>query len=414
MRRRDFLKTLSALSVSLTGCQYLPLEGFSNPCHEAGLPKHLREHELIQATWEGIDTNQVWDCHTHLVGVGDSDSGIWVNPNMQSWLHPISYIQFKFYLNGSCVTNKDPGTADKGFVKRLLQLHRDMPAGFRFMLLAFDYYHDEKGKVIKENSVFYTPNKYALQMKQGHKTKFEWIASIHPYREDWVEAFESAVRNNARAIKWLPGAMGINPESPLCDRFYEALVKHNIPLLTHAGTEHAVDVAEDRAYDNPLLFRRALEHGVRVIFAHCATLGENVDIDKGPNGPIVTNLDLFGRLMSESRYENQVFGDISAITQVNRDRHMIEKIVTHEDWHDRLIYGSDYPLPGVMPIFSPQNFVSWNYLPENEAAVLSEIRQYNPILFDIMLKRRLNIHGHSLATKVFESRRFFVPINDHF
>lgn len=86
---------------------------------------------------------------------------------------------------------------------------------------------------------------------------------------------------------------------------------------------------------------------------------------------------------------------------------MVEKIVQTEEWHHRLIYGSDYPLPGVMPVFSPHNFSDWGHLPEKEADVLVQIREYNPILFDIMLKRRLKINGKQLSTKVFESRRFF-------
>ncbi len=94
---------------------------------------------------------------------------------------------------------------------------------------------------------------------------------------------------------------------------------------------------------------------------------------------------------------------MSAITQVNRDRATIEKIVSREDWHERLLYGSDYPLPGVMPVFSPWNFSEWGHLPLREAKLLSEIRQYNPALFDFMLKRRLNVNGHQFATTVFET-----------
>jgi predicted TIM-barrel fold metal-dependent hydrolase len=202
--------------------------------------------------------------------------------------------------------------------------------------------------------------------------------------------------------------MGINPASPLCDRFYDALVKHDIPILAHAGEEHAVDVPEDKRYENPLLFRRALDKGVRVIFAHCATLGESVDLDKGEKSRKVANIDLFGRLMDESQYQQQVYGDISAITQVNREREVIEKIVKRGEWHDRLLYGSDYPLPGVMPLFSPQNYVRWGYLTESEASILSEVRRYNPVLFDFMLKRLLKVEGQQFSASVFETRTKFL------
>ena len=404
MKRRGFLKTIGLFPLGLTGCQYLPVEGFFNPCHRIQLPKHLREHDLIHKSWEGLDASQVWDVHTHLIGTGDSQPGLWVNPRMKSITNLIQYIQYKFYIDGSCVNQPGSSSQDQAFVERLLQLHKDMPAGFRFVLIAFDYYHNEQGEINKELSVFYTANAYALQLVNKYPDQFEWIASIHPYREDCIDELERVKKNKARAIKWLPGAMGINPASPLCDRFYDALVKHDMPLLTHAGKEYAVDVPAEQRYENPLLFRRALERGVRVIFAHCATLGRSTDLDMGGKGKMVSNLDLFGRLMDESQYKDQVYGDIAAITQTNRDREAIEKIVSREDWHERLLYGSDYPLPGVMPVYSPTNFVRWGHLPENEADLLSEIRRYNPALFDFMLKRRLNINGRQLATTVFETR----------
>jgi hypothetical protein len=313
MNRRNFLgHALGTLGLGLSGCQYLPYQGFINPCYKSGLAEHLRNHELVKSTWDGLDTKQIWDCHAHLIGTGDSLSGIWINPKMQTWLNPALYARFQFYINGSCALPEGTESLDSAFVNRLRQLHSEMPSGFRIMLLAFDYYHDVNGKVVKEYSTFYTPNNYAQTL------------------------------------------------------------------------------------------------AVRVIFAHCATLGESIDLDKGRNAPLVANLELFARLLSEKKYESLLFGDISAITQVNRSQEMIETIVTNEDWHDRLMYGSDYPLPGVMPIMAPENFVRWGYLKESEAEIISQVRQYNPLLFDIMLKRNIKIKGHRLSSRVFESRRFFV------
>ena len=104
MDRRHFLKLLAALPAGVAGCQYWPHEGFANDCLTQPLPAALKNHELMAATWEGIDTKQVWDCHCHLIGVGDSPSGIWINPKMQSLLHPIQLAQFKFYLDASVKT----------------------------------------------------------------------------------------------------------------------------------------------------------------------------------------------------------------------------------------------------------------------------------------------------------------------
>ncbi len=37
-------------------------------------------------------------------------------------------------------------------------------------------------------------------------------------------------------------------------------------------------------FGNPLLLRRALDAGVRVVVAHCGSMGEDRDLDRGENG----------------------------------------------------------------------------------------------------------------------------------
>src|SRR3972149_9205693 len=119
--------------------------------------------------------------------------------------------------------------------------------------------------------------------------------------------------------------MGMNPASQLCDRFYEALIRFNIPLLVHAGDEHAVPVEGLQFLGNPLVLRRPLDQGVRVIIAPCASLVTSDDIDKGENGPEVSNFELFKRLMADPAYRQTLYGDISAVTQVNRDVSIISE-----------------------------------------------------------------------------------------
>ena len=407
MNRRHFLASLiSFTAVGAVGFRLWPEEGMWNPCLDERMPEALRNHELVLAAWEGLDPSLVWDSHAHLIGTGDNNSGIWLNPTMRSLLHPVQFIQLQFYLNASCPTQ---GTyVDVGYVDRLVRLHHDFRLGTRLMLLAFDYRYDQQGRVVRANSPFYVPNEYAAAVKKAHSEAFEWIASIHPYRDDGVTALAWVVAHGARAVKWLPGAMGIDPSSPLCDCFYAALRKHNVPLLSHAGDEHAVDVADSQQFNNPLLLRRPLEQGVKVIVAHCALTGKSIDHEGAPNGAAVPNVVLFARLMAEPRYEGLLFGDLSGLTQLNRELETIALLFEHTEWHHRLINGSDYPLPGVMPLFSLQRYVAAGYLDAKQADILSQIRRYNPLLFDFLLKRTLKIHGKKLARGVFESARLFM------
>ena len=404
MNRRQFLGVVGVSSIGLMGWRFWPEQGIWNPCLPEATPAELLKHELVEAAWQGINPDLMWDCHTHLVGTGDSDSGIEVNPEMQSLFHPIQFTQFRFYLNASCIANDQ--NIDRGYVDRLLRLHHDFRPGAKLMLLAFEHYHDENGQKQAQHSPFHVPNSYAAKLAKLYPESFEWIASIHPYREDCVEALQQAVADGARAVKWLPGAMGIDPSSPKCDRFYEGLIKHDTPLLTHAGLEMAVNVEGGEQLNNPLLLRRPLEQGVRVIVAHCASIGESEDLDQNSKSK-AHNLELFARLMDETAFQNNLYGDVSAILQVNRKLEVIERIYQTDAWHPRLVNGSDYPLPGVMPVFNVQWFVEADYLSGSEAEVLSQIRRYNPLLFDFLLKRTLNIDGAKLSDSVFETARLF-------
>ena len=405
MNRRRFITLLSVSGLTVAGIRFWPEQGLWNPCLKQPVPQTLLQHEVVQAAWEGIDPALMWDCHVHLVGTGDSGSGIWVNPEMESLLHPIQFTQFKFYLNSSCTDEAE--NVDDEFIARLRLLQLGLHPDSRFMLLAFDYRYDENGVLDKQKSQFYVPNAYAAKVHQTYPETFEWIASIHPYREDSVETLEWAVANGARAIKWLPGAMGMDPSSKRCDRFYDALKKHNMPLLSHAGAEYAVGVAETRHLNHPLLLRYPLDQGVKVIIAHCASLGSGPDLDIGPKGKKHRFIEFFSRLMADKNYQDLLFADISAITQVTRKLDTIKTIFEHDEWHGRLINGSDYPLPGVMPLFSLSRYVKAGYLQGGEVELLSQIRRYNPLLFDFVLKRSLIINGHKLADRVFETAQLF-------
>ncbi len=403
MKRRIFLASLGALAA--TGWYYWPEDGFKNPCLSASLPDELADNDLIAAAWEGVDANRFWDCHVHLLGLGDSGGGAWVNPEMRKLTHPILYAQFEFFLNAACVDQSRQ--VDNDYVDRLLANLAGLATGARLMLLAFDYAYDADGRRLTEGSGFHVPNSYARNVARRHPGRLEWTASVHPYRKDAVSALADAVRDGARAVKWLPPSMNIDPASPRCDAFYEALARLDLPLLSHAGLERAVHVPDAQTLGNPLRLRRALDHGVRVIVAHCASMGDGEDLDAGAGAPRVANFELFARLMDEPRYQNLLYGDISAMTQVNRIGPALDAVLERDDWHGRLINGSDYPLPGVFPLFSMNAMVDRGYIDEREADTIRAIRPHNPLLFDFVLKRTLRRAGQRLPASVFDSRRVF-------
>ena len=350
----------------------------------------------------------MWDSHAHLIGTGDSGSGIFVNPRTESLFDPAQYARRLFFLNAGCVHDA-PQSVDRAYVERMRNLLEGMNGygrhGAKLLLFAFERAHDERGAPDMDHTMFYVPNDYAREVAQRYPREFEWVASIHPYRADAVAELEKAKAGGARAVKWLPSAMGIDPASPKCERFYEFLLKNNLPLIVHAGEERAVLGREAHDMGNPLRLRRALEAGVRVVVAHCASIGQDQDLDRGPNAPYVESFGLFVRIFE--KFPN-CHADISALTQVNRAGPALARILEETGWHARLLNGSDYPLPGLMPIFSVRYLVSLKLIEERAAPVLTEIRRHNPLLFDFVLKRHLRSNGKAFAPGVFETRGFFM------
>jgi mannonate dehydratase len=395
-----------AAPLALAGCDVALREGLLNACH-ATLPAELAQHPLVTGAWTGIDPHQVVDAHCHLFGNGDSGRGPWVHPSMASILSPARFVQRLFYLNAGCV-HDHPGRVDASVVDRLLNQVAGLPRGVRLLLLAFDWARDERGAPLTDASTFHVPDAYAADVARAHPDAFAWAASIHPHDPAALDRLDRAHALGAVAVKWLPPAQRIDPASRRCDAFYRRLAALRLPLITHAGDEQAVR-GHDMTLGNPLRLRRALDAGVRVIVAHCASLGGAQDLDRGTAGPVVPAFDLFARLMDEPAYRGRLLGDLSAITLGNRGEDVVATLLERTDWHDRLVNGSDYPLPGVLPLVALDAFVRRGLLAPEAPPVLRALRNHNAILFDFALKRALARDGKRFAPAVFETRRHFVP-----
>ena len=401
MNRRAFLAALGAGALGMTGCELSLSDGVWNAC-AAQMPDRLRTHALVAAAWRGLDPANVWDMHCHVFGNGDSGSGLWFNPALERVWPLQGYLQRLFYLNASC-THASPGQADRSVVDRLLNQCEAMPRGFRALLYAFDWARDDAGRADRDRSTFHVPDEYCATLAATYPQRFAWAASVHPYDPAALDRLDEAAARGARAVKWLPSAQNIDPASSRCDRFYARLAASRLPLITHAGDERAVR-GFGEALGNPLRLRRPLDAGVRVVVAHCASLGTGTDLDRGSGA--VANFDLFARLMDDARYAGNLAGDISAVTQGNRVD-VVATLLARRDWHSRLLNGSDYPLPGVLPLVSLPLLVERNLLDRGAAAPLAELRDHNVLLFDFVLKRSLVNNGAAFPRAVFETRPYF-------
>jgi uncharacterized protein len=408
MNRRRFLSYTASAAASLalpTEARFTLEQGLWNKCRQP-LPDELKRHPAIAGLAGAFDATQVWDCHVHIFGNGKSGGGIWLNPSFAKPLNPINAARKAMFMSGGCIGADDAG-ADARMISELAARVRELPKGAKAMVLAFDAAYREDGERADDWTMFNVPDAYAAKVARAQPDVFEWLASIHPYRKDAIAALNWAKQNGARGVKWLPPAMGIDLRHEKCLAFYAQLARLNMPLLTHVGEEKAVPGAGRYDLSNPLLLRVPLDAGVRVIAAHCATAGESDDLDAPERTrEKVSDFELFTRLMGEARYQGKLFGDISAVSLISR-ADALGTIVSRGDWHGRLLNGSDYPLPGVMPLISVKKMASEGLLDEGLVDVLAKVREHNALLFDLALKVALRKDGKRLAASVFETRRFF-------
>lgn len=403
MRRRHLmLACCGALAAGLfTGLSAHAAGPLRNPCRGAW-PGSGPGQALVEEAFAGVDASRLIDTHAHLLGTGDAGSGCTIHPSMHQWWRPVEVLRKRAILDASCVSPESP-SIDRAYVERLQALAADFPAGARWWLFAFEQAFDDAGQARPDWTTFHVPDAYAARVAAASPQRFAWVASVHPYRFDALARLDAAIAAGAVAVKWLPSAMNIDPRDPRCRPFCERLARAGVPLIVHCGEEKAAPGAGRDELVNPLLVRHLMAHGAKVIVAHCASLGRAEDTDQ-PSGPSRPAFDLFARLMDEPEWQGRLFADISAVFQRNRKPAVWQAVLRRQDWHHRLLHGSDHPLPGLMPLFSLAALQQAGVLAEADIDPLTRIREYNPLLFDFVLKRRLRLGAASLPAALFEAR----------
>lgn len=412
MRRRTLVRlALGAGALgALGGGERFFVARFARPAEAEG-PLSPAAQALLDEAWRGLEPAKVLDVHAHVVGMGTGGTGAFVNPRMVDALgHPLQYTRFEIYCRAACID--DLSRADQQYVERLVAHVRAQPRHGRLTLLPFDRVYREDGTPDLEATELSAPNDYALELARRHPDCFVAAASVHPYRPDALDELDRVAAKGAVLIKWLPNAQRIDPASARCDRFYDRLSALGLPLLTHAGEEHAVDsTAQD--WGNPLRLRRALDHGAKVIMAHCAGLGACEDLDApGQQKPLAPSFDLLLRMLDDPRHRALLYADISALTQANRcDK--LPALLRRTDLHERLVYGTDYPLAAINGLVRTGALVDLGLLTPEKRDALNELDRHNPLAFDLALKRSLTLRENGtekrFAPSVFQLRPELLP-----
>jgi predicted TIM-barrel fold metal-dependent hydrolase len=279
--------------------------------------------------------NPVIDAHIHCGAKDDQPSGCYWSGEFES---TIAFLAFR--LVTSSLFRKP---TLEYIQKHLLKVVNKAKKVDKCVFLALDQVYDEAGKAYDQHGSdkkthLHVPNSY-LALLANENSRVLFGASVHPYRPDWENELRFCVQNKAVLCKWIPSSQQIDLTHPKCLPFFEKLVEYRLPLLCHVGPEGAIPPFDKASQElnSPRLLRNALDAGVIVIAAHAALplLPPPFESEK-PYEELVS-------LFKEAPSSWQLYADVSAINLGPRGAYVDRLKLDIPP--DRLIFGSDYPIP---------------------------------------------------------------------
>lgn len=276
------------------------------------------------------------DIHTHLTIFQDGHKGNILKAGLFKRQF-VNFIKLKF---GISLKDKNP---EETYIKNFAHMVRTSRHVGKACVMALDGVYNSNGELDENKTTFLITNDYLFQSLKPHSDFLLPIASINPMRKDALDELDRVTEsgaNSTRAIKFLPNCQGFDPSDKKYIPFYKKMAEKNIPLICHSGYEFAL-YSIDQSLGHPKLLRTALDEGVNCISAHGGGTG-------------MAFIELYGNILSElaSSYENY-FIDTSAVTLPTRYGNFL-KIIKDDLLRERLLFGTDYPVPDFAMPFMPQ------------------------------------------------------------
>jgi len=340
------------------------------------------------------------DMHFHVVGRGrdidQADDQVFFYPeDNNTFFTKVLYRLVEKTLGEAGADFDQSGTIDTEEYLALTYKHLSTSKEIDgVVLLGLDaLYGPRSGKLDKRRTDLWVSNRFlAKKVKEMNdrlmrehdpnkrEKKFYWGASVSPNRKDWEKELEFALSDPyAVLMKLIPSVQHINLRDSKHKGYYESLARNNMPLLCHVGPEYSFpEGIREKERDDFRFLDKALERGVTVIAAHCAT--PVFPIDKNETAEFAA----FMR-SANSGGKIQLWGDTSAFSLMTRIPILDEILQTFPpEW---LVHGSDFPIPieGWVHLPGFTHDVTWKEYQQIKSAE-------NLLDRDVMIKRA---HGFS-------------------
>lgn len=400
---------------------------------------------LISQAFKDLEGQIINDYHVHFFGNGKPDIYTYcpelndIAPQFRPLLNFNRFIESQPFWQRPFVKGvyldtldiSDENNMDEQYMKRLVDLvsfygpseyinkQKDNPYQTHFSLMAMDGTYDKDGN-LDPSSLNYVSNEYIVKLAECLNKKimtsggfvnnrFIPVGSINPVRisddgkgyvmrkkQDWLKEMD-LLEKKVEWIKWRPPTMGFDPEK-ISKEFYTELKNHKIGILTHTGKSTAVKVEKGfNQFAGPLKMHKAIESGVKVVLLHTGREGKNTDTG---DLFITEFIEMVKKYKGTDTY---LRGEISAVPYGETQLILKDILSAENDISEMLVNGSDYPAvsPYILVSKSLKRLKQSGFITADEVKALKQIYQYNPLLFDFVLKRTICIDEKKIPENIF-------------
>lgn len=264
------------------------------------------------------------DVHVHLAVLPTPGNGCVLSPRMRRSLL-LKLVAWRLGL-----PLDDPEEANRRYVETLDSELAGSTEVARAVLLAMDGVYDSQGVLDRAHTDFLVSNDAVFAARKTSPRLLPG-ASINPSRRDALDELDRCAEEGAVLVKVLPNAQVFDPAEARFRPFYRRLAELRLPLLSHVGYEFSL-IGQDQTLGDPKRLVPALEEGVTVIAAHGCSFG------------LFFYEKHFGTMLRLVAQHANFYVDTSALTLPNRVGALF-RIRRHPELFDRLLFGTDYPLP---------------------------------------------------------------------
>jgi predicted TIM-barrel fold metal-dependent hydrolase len=230
----------------------------------------------------------------------------------------------------------------EAYIEALVNAVRNSKHVEKITLFGIDEKIDEEGNLLHKDTTVCASNEDTAAIFAKYPDIIIPFFSINPLRIDALELIDKYANMGFQGAKFMQNYWEIDTNEDRFIPYYEKLKSKNLPVIFHIGSESSLP--SNKTYEALRMIDLPLKLGVKVIVAHMALSYEPLKILRAlRRNPKYFPQEYFTLLEMLEKYDN-LYADISALLTPVRAK-ALRHLSTQKRVHEKLLYGSDYPVP---------------------------------------------------------------------